>query len=312
MIINTGMRTDIPAFYSKWFINCLKKGFVYTRNPYNPAQVTRYSLSPQVVDLIAFCTKNPAPMLPYMDYLKPYGQYWFVTITPYGKEIEPNVPDKEIVMKNFIELSKVVGIDSMGWRYDPIMINDDYPVERHIVDFEHMAETLAGYTNTCVISFIDLYQKVLRNFPEARTVSKDERIKIGKEFVRIGNKYDIVIRPCAEGTELSKYGADCSGCMTKYTFENAIHSKLNTPKIKSQRNECACLLGKDIGQYDTCGHFCKYCYANTNAETVRLNMQRHNPESPFLIGELQPEDVIHEAKQIKWRDDQINLFDLLN
>lgn len=47
------------------------------------------------MDLIAFCTKNPAPMLPYMDVLKQYGQYWFVTITPYGNEIEPNVPDKE-------------------------------------------------------------------------------------------------------------------------------------------------------------------------------------------------------------------------
>ena len=60
------------------------------RNPYNPKQVTKYSLSPEVVDLIAFCTKNPLPMLPFLDELKPYGQYWFVTIIPYGKNIEPN------------------------------------------------------------------------------------------------------------------------------------------------------------------------------------------------------------------------------
>src|SRR5574344_724683 len=148
MIINTGMRTDIPAFYSEWFVNRLRDGFVYTRNPYNPIQVTKYRLTPDVVDIIAFCTKNPAPMMPYMDLLKPYGQYWFVTITPYGKEIEPNVPDKKTVMHNFIELSRIVGKDSMGWRYDPIMITDVYSVERHISDFEDMTRMLAGYTNT--------------------------------------------------------------------------------------------------------------------------------------------------------------------
>lgn len=90
---------------------------------YNERQVTRYRLAPDVVDLIAFCTKNPAPMLPYMNVLKPYGQYWFVTITPYGRDIEPNVPDKEKVMDDFKKLSDIVGVDSMGWRYDPIFID---------------------------------------------------------------------------------------------------------------------------------------------------------------------------------------------
>lgn len=118
MIIQTGMRTDIPAFYAEWFVNRIKEGFVLVRNPYNPIQVTRYSLSPEVVDLIAFCTKNPAPMLSHMEALKPYGQYWFVTITPYGKEIELNVPPKELVMESFKRLSDIVGADSMGWLYD--------------------------------------------------------------------------------------------------------------------------------------------------------------------------------------------------
>ena len=116
MIINTGMRTDIPAFYSEWLLNRIYEGYVLVRSPYNPSQVTRYILSPEVVDLISFCTKNPAPMLPHMDVLKPYGQYWFVTITPYGKDIEPNVPDKKQVMEDFKILSDIVGVDSVGWR----------------------------------------------------------------------------------------------------------------------------------------------------------------------------------------------------
>ena len=67
MIINAGMRMDIPAFYSEWLLNRINEGFVMVRNPYNPSQVTRYNLSPEVVDPISFCTKNTAPMLPYIN-----------------------------------------------------------------------------------------------------------------------------------------------------------------------------------------------------------------------------------------------------
>lgn len=308
MIINTGLRTDIPAFYAEWFCNRLQEGFVYTRNPYYPNQVTKYRLTPDVVDLFVFCTKNPEPMLAHMDLLAPYGQYWFVTITPYGKEIEPNVPDKDTVMASFRKLSAVVGADSMGWRYDPVIVTDEYTVEWHIAQFERMAGCLAGYTDTCVISFLDLYRKTLKNFPQGRQVRQEERIRIGREFIRIAAKYHMVIRPCAEGDELAAYGADCSGCMTKNTFENAIRAKLNVPKLKPQRGECACLMGKDIGQYDTCGHLCKYCYANSDAEAVRANMRQHDPRSPFLVGRPKKEDELHEAKQESWIERQLSLF----
>ena len=309
MIMQTGMRTDIPAFYSKWFLNRIKEGYVCVRNPYNPKQVTKYSLSPEVVDLIAFCTKNPAPMLPYMNVLKPYGQYWFITITPYGRNIEPNVPDKEKVMDDFKKLSDIVGVDSIGWRYDPILVDDKHSVEWHITEFEKMAGNLCGYTKSCVISFIDIYKKVERNFRGAREVSKKDRITLGKEFIKIAGKFGMTIRPCAEGDELTFYGADCSGCMTVNTFETALHVHLNVPKRKTnQRNgQCACLLGVDIGAYDTCGHLCKYCYANSNARLVKENMKKHNPMSPFLIGESMPGDVIHEAKQESWIDHQLRL-----
>lgn len=307
MILQTGMRTDIPAFYSKWFINRIKEGYVLVRNPYNPSSVTRYEINPDVVDLIAFCTKNPAPMFEYMDILKSYGQYWFVTITPYGKEIEPNVPDKKQVIEDFKTLSKSVGIDSIGWRYDPIFITDKYNLEFHITTFEKMAKELSDYTNTCIISFIDLYKKVITNFPQARMVTKEERLIIGKAFADIGKKYNITIKACAEGDELKQYGIDCSGCLTQETYETALHTKLNMPKRKGQRDECACFFGNDIGAYDTCKHLCKYCYANTNPIAVSHNSKLHNPDSPFLIGSHQMGDIIHQAKQESWLDNQLVL-----
>lgn len=229
-------------------------------------------------------------------------------MTPYGKEIEPNVPPKETVMQYFVKLSEAVGINCIGWRYDPIFIDKTYTIERHIADFKQMCRTLSGFTNVCVLSFVDLYEKVKRNFPEIRTVSQQERIAIGKDFAKIGKRYGITIKACAEGTDLAPYGVDCSGCMMQQTFEKAIGCNLNVPKKKSQRAECACVLGTDIGAYDTCGHLCRYCYANYNHKNVKRNMRLHDPKSPLLIGQLNVGETIHEAKQESWLDRQLILF----
>ena len=308
MIINTGQRTDIPAFYSRWFANRLKAGFVMVRNPYDPGQVTRYRLDPDVVDVIGFCTKDPSPMLEHMDLLRPYGQFWYVTITPYGREIEPNVPHKLRVIDAFKRLSGIVGPDSVGWRYDPVFISGTYPVERHIRAFSYIAKELAGFTRTAVVSFIDLYGKTRRNFPEAREVAPEDRLILGKAFAQIAGQHGMTLRPCAEGDDLRAFGADTSGCMTVPMYEKAIRCRLNAPGKVPARKQCACCLGGDIGAYDSCGHLCRYCYANHDPETVKRNMRRHDPESPLLIGRLTKEDRVREAKQESWKDHQISML----
>ena len=297
MIINTGMRTDIPAFYSKWLINRIRAGFVYVRNPYYKSQVTKYSLSPEVVDCLAFCTKNPEPMLEYLDEIDKYKQYWFVTITPYGKDIEPNVPDKERVIEDFKILSKHIGVNSVAWRYDPIFINSEYDVTRHIEEFRKMATMLKGYTHDCTISFLDMYEKVKRNAPGIRPPTKEESIQLAKEFSKIANENDIVVHSCCEKEYLAEYGINTKGCMSQEIIEKAIGFKLNPARRKNIREGCNCLLGNDIGEYNTCGHLCKYCYANANAGLVKENMKKHIPTSPFLIGDEEENDKITQATQ---------------
>ena len=242
MIINTGQRTDIPAFYSEWFANRLKEGYVCVRNPYNPNQVSRYRLDPDVVDAIGFCTKNPEPMFKYMDLLNGYGQYWFVSITPYGKDIEPNVPDKHKLLDDFRILSEMAGVNSVGWRYDPVFISDRYTEEYHLHAFEQIAEALDGHTETAVISFIDLYPKVKRNFPEAREVNKEQRLRLGREFVRIASEHSMKLKPCAEGEELARYGAYCGGCMLISDYEKAIGRKLDAPRVRVQEQNVPAIL----------------------------------------------------------------------
>ena len=308
MILQTGMRTDIPAFYSQWFANRLNEGYVLTRNPYNPMQVTRYNLDPTVVDLIAFCSKNPGPMLNYMDLLASYrGTYWFVTITAYERDFEPNVPEIDKVIRDFQEISRIVGIDSMGWRYDPIFLNDEYTVEKHLETYAHIASALEGYTKTSVISFIDLYQKVRKNFPEARTVGKADRLRLGSEIVQIAKKHGMTVKPCGEGNELSQVGADCRGCMTPDVYEKVLGLTMDFPKKKPLRQECVCFMGNDIGAYNTCPHLCRYCYANYDEETVMRNFKLHDPKSPFLIGGSQPGDMVHQAEQKSFVNGQMTL-----
>ncbi len=308
MIINTGQRTDIPAFYSEWFSNRLKEGFVCVRNPYDPKQVSRYRLTPDVVDVIGFCTKNPSPMFKYMELLRDFGQYWFVTITPYGRDIEPNVPDKHKLIDDFKKLSEMVGKNSMGWRYDPIFISERYTEEYHILAFDQIASSLEGCTETVVISFIDLFPKVRRNFPEAREVNKEQRIRLGKEMIRTASIHGMTVKPCAEGDELSKYGADCGGCMRIGDYEKAIGNRLDAPKKKGARAECSCYLTCDIGAYNTCKHLCKYCYANAEPEVVLSQSRLHDPMSPFLIGNYSEGDRIHDVEQKSWIDRQMKLL----
>ena len=297
MILNTGLRTDIPGFFSEWFYNRIEDGFVYVRNPYAKNQIYSYRLDPELIDCIIFCTKNPKPMFENLEKIDKFNQYWHITITPYEKEIEPNVPPMNDVLESFKYLSKKLGKENVTLRYDPIFINEKYSLEKHIESFEYIANSLSDYTTEAIISFIDLYEKTKRNFPKAREVTKDERLKLGKEFAQIGKKNNIIIKTCVEGTELDKFGIDSSGCMTKEVIERAINKNLNIPKQKARNGECYCLLNNDIGEYNTCDHGCLYCYANSNKRLVKRNLKLHDPKSPILIGEIKEDDIIKEMNQ---------------
>jgi hypothetical protein len=248
-------------------------------------------------------------MLQRLQEIDAYKQFWSVTITPYGKDIEPHVPDKMKVMDSFMQLSRKVGIHAISWRYDPIFISEQYSVDFHIDAFEKMVSKLSGFTDNCVISFIDLYAKTKRNFPGVQEVSQSDRITLGKEFVRIGQTYGIIIRSCCEGIELRDYGVDVTGCMTQPVIERAIGCSLEIPKSKKgAREACDCLLGNDIGVYNTCGHGCLYCYANFSQDLVKQNMKQHNSLSPYLVGNGREGDQIKEAKQESYRNGQLSLF----
>lgn len=310
MILNTGSRTDIPAYYSDWFYNRIEAGYVLVRNPYYPSQITKYLLSPDVIDVMVFCTKNPSPMLDRLSLLSAFDTFWFVTITPYGTEIEPHVPPKEQVIASFRQLSASIGSSRISWRYDPVLIADTYFIAHHIEQFHRMAEALSGYTTQCVVSFIDLYEKTKRNFRGIRSVTNGEQEVLIEAFSKIAKENGLQIHLCCENACLVRENVDADGCMSKAVFEKALGCRLDVPKKKTARSECSCLLGADIGAYNTCGHGCLYCYANYDMETVAKNRKLHNASSPLLIGKLSEQDVVKTTEQKSWKNGQLDIFDL--
>lgn len=294
MIISASRRTDIPAYYSNWFFNRLKAGFVDVRNPMNPHQVSRVRMTPDVVDCIVFWTKNARPMMERLDELKDYRYYFQFTINPYNQEIERKVPKKTAIINTFKELSERVSEDRIIWRYDPILLTPNITMEYHIKYFEELSKRLKGYTKRCVISFVDLYKKTERNtaYLSMKEPSVAEMELLAKGFSNIANDNGITLVTCSENVSLEQYGIQHGSCIDKKLIERLCGYSLDVSKDKNQRKECGCVSSIDIGAYNTCKHGCAYCYANFNQQRVDVLAASHRPESTMITGEVETDDVV--------------------
>lgn len=311
MIYHASMRTDIPAFYSTWFINRIKAGFFCVRNPYNPEKIIRYDLSPNVTDIMMFCSKNPAPLLPYLSALKDYHQSWNVTITGYDSDIEQNVPFYKDVINATKYLSNKITPQNISWRYDPILITDKYNIDFHINTFTRIAESLKNYVSCVIISFIEVYPKLTVTFSEAKSVSVGDKCTILTSFAQIADKLGLTLKLCGDKTGIPSNVLDLvntDGCETRQTLQNIAGYPLQLPTFKPKRPQCTCYLGIDMGAYNSCPHFCKYCYANTNQDTIIRNKQTHNPESPILLEDILPSENVSNALCKSYKSLQMSLF----
>lgn len=311
MILSVSRRTDIPAFYAEWFFQRIREGFLYVRNPMNPRQVSRIGLSPEVVDCIIFWSKNPAPMLERLDELREYPFYFQFTLTGYGRDIEPGLPDKrKEVIGTFQKLSEKVGKERVVWRYDPILVNDRYTMEYHWKAFEEIAGCLKGYTEKVVISFVDFYAKTLRNTKDLyiKSLSREEMREIAEGMAQIAKSCGLVIETCAEQINLQDVGIRHGSCIDKKRIEKIAGCSLSVEKDKNQREACGCCESIDVGAYNTCRNGCRYCYANYHEEQVRKCIACYDVDSPLLCGRIEPEERVTERKVRSFRNPQLSIF----
>lgn len=308
MILSVSRRTDIPNYYSEWFYNRIREGFVYVRNPVNIRQVSKINISPEVVDCIVFWTKNPEPMLDRLDELSAYKYYFQFTLTGYGRDVECNVPHKkEKMLPIFQGLSERIGSKNVIWRYDPVIFTDIYTPEYHLKAFEQIAGALKDYTNKCVVSFVDAYAKNKRSMEAmgAYELSKSAVMKFAGKLSAIAKANGMTVGSCAEKIDLTQCGIEHNCCIDRKLIEEIVGCSIDAGKDKNQRPECGCMESVEIGTYNTCRNGCKYCYASYSPESVIKNCVRYDANSPLLCGELSAEDRLYERKVKSFRTSRV-------
>ena len=298
MIVNTGGRTDTVQYYTDWLLRRFAEGYVMVRNPLFPDKVSRYELTPDVVDCVVFCSKNYQPILPRLhEITDKFNTYFHYTITAYGRDIEPGVPPIDGSIETLLRLSGQVGRRRVSWRYDPVLLTGDYTIERHIQTFKRMAKKLAPYIDRCIFSFVEMYKKLEVNMPELIPLTGQETETLAQELGRIAEKYGIYIQTCGTNSNFARYGIHSSGCATLDILGGANGIVFKSLKHRGMRQGCHCMESRDIGAYDTCMNGCKYCYANKTPRRAFENYRLHNPKSPLLLGDLRPDDTVIQSVQ---------------
>ncbi len=295
MILNVSGRTDIVAFYTDWFMNRYKEGFVDVRNPFNPKMISRINF--EDVDAMIFCTKNPIPILNRLKEIdKPI--LFHVTLTPYKEDIEPNIPPKGYIIEAIKKLSNIIGIDNLYVRYDPIFLSDKYNMDYHKRSFEKMCSLLNGYVKQIIVSFIDDYKNVRKNkkILKFRNFTEDDYKEIGISFSESAKKYNMSVQTCFEDRNLTEYGFKKGECIS-HELAYKLTGKIYKNWTARKGGKCNCVQMVDIGVYNSCKHFCKYCYANYDENKVNDNFNNHNHNSTLLIGNIKADDIIKIRKK---------------
>ena len=294
MIISASRRTDIPAWYTEWFLRRVREGYVCVRNPMRLTQVSRVILTPK--DCIVFWTKNPLPILPRLEELGGIPFYFQFTLTAYGKDLEPCLPDRERLLKAFRQLARKIGPERTLWRYDPVLLTDCYTLDWHLERFEAIARILAGYTRVCTVSFLDLYAKIRGAVRECGMVrpSDETAMCLLERFAELGVRNGMELRLCAESLDASRLGIVPARCIDGELVERLTGSR--PPRDRNQRPYCGCAASVDIGVYDTCPSGCRYCYAVRGPAWVRRMRAEHDLDSPLLVGNLVPQDIVRDRE----------------
>ena len=305
IIISASRSTDIPTFYSDWFISRWEAGYIKWTNPFNGQPLY---VSFKNTRLVVFWTKNPRPMFKHLDYLdKNIPNYYFqFSLNDYDKErYEAKVPSVESRIKTFKELSQRLGKKRVVWRYDPLILTKDIDVNELLRRVKNIGDQIHEFTEKLVFSFvdIDIYKKVENNLKKEDVPYIEWTTQNMEEFAKgisqINKDWGLQLGTCSEKIDLDKYGIvhnkcidddlmidlfshdsqlmDFLGVEIKQAdlFSDGEIIKTRNLKDKGQREDCGCIMAKDIGAYNTCPHECNYCYANASKEIAKKNYQNY-------------------------------------
>ncbi len=293
--MSVSRRTDVPAFHSEWFMNRVRAGSALVRNPVCRDLLHRVELSTESVDCFVFFTKDPRPMMRHLDELDGMGhEYVFqITVNPYGADIEPGVPRKAEVAESFRELGDRIGRGRLVWRYDPVILGGRMTVEYHRRKFETLCNELGDRTDRCTVGFLRRYGKLEDRLAAAglRTPDARERGELAGWMAESAGSRGIELTRCCPGEGPPTPGLESRACVDGATMRAL--GIPHDPEVRPLRDGCECIRNVDIGAYDTCGHGCIYCYANSHRPGARAG-NVYDPGSEILFGGVGPGDTVTE------------------
>lgn len=294
MIISASRRTDIPAFYAEWFMERIRAGFCIVANPFNADQEVRVDLSPQSVDVIVFWTRNPRPLMKYLEEIthRGYQFYFQFTLMNNPRELDPKTPALKASLATFQDLAAQIGAEKVVWRYDPIVFSNVTGTEFHLKTFEYIAGELRGCTHRSIISIMDEYPKIQPRLKSLAisgfsTFTRENIVQALPDLlpaiVEVSHRNGMQVYSCAEDLDLVPYGVKHGKCVDDDYIREVFGLQVNPQKDPNQRRACGCVVSKDIGAYDTCLFGCAYCYATQSFERAQRRHDRHDPFSEKMI-----------------------------
>lgn len=289
-VISVSRRTDIPAFYTEWFMRRIRAGFAQYCNPFG-GQIYQVSLAPEDVLALVFWSRNYRPLLPHLAELDQhgYGAYFHFTITGFGPPLEPYAPPVHEMIDVVKTLAERYSPKHVLWRFDPLILSHQTTGAYLLSQFESLARQLSGYTERCYVSFVDFYGKTTRNL-QALTAQgvqcyepePEEQLTLIRQIVAIANTYRVGIYACCETGLLAVPGVQQAHCVDAALLHELFPQKDWSLKPAPTREGCGCFASRDIGAYDTCVYGCAYCYANTSHQKALSHLKRHDPDQPML------------------------------
>lgn len=297
MIVSASRRTDLPAFYSRWFMNRVREGYALVPHPFNRNKVYRVSLDAEDVEALVFWSKNPGPIienLPELD-RRGFRYYFLYTLNHYPSVFEPKVPPLQERLAAFDEISSRLGPERVIWRYDPIVISNRTGWDFHRRNFEALADRLAGRTTRVIISPAQFYAKTRRRLaalePQGFLFDQDASTRpecrlLLADLAETARKKDLEIMICADEGDYTELGVPPARCIDGDLIERLWQVPVPEKKDPGQRKACGCAVSKDIGISDTCLHHCPYCYATISEKAARQNNDRHQPDAPAMLGAI--------------------------
>ena len=287
VIISASRSTDIPAYHPEWFIDRLNQGHIEWVNPFNGSSQL---VSFEKTRVIVFWTKNPDPLISYLDKIDQKGIHYYFqyTLNDYENEgFEPHVPLIGKRIESFCRLSEKLGKERVIWRFDPLILTCSVGVDELLEKIRGVGDQLHAFTEKLVISFVDInaYKKVQINFRnhhvDGREFDSQDMARLAQGLSALNQSWNLKISTCGETADLKRYGIMHNRCIDGalmvrlFQADTQLMSFLGYQKVdcpgsddwtrmkdKGQRKACGCIVSKDIGRYDTCGHGCIYCYAN--------------------------------------------------